>query len=402
MGFTAKRPYFFQLIKSKKSMRYTSRLEISAEAYRQNLQFIRSWIGLKPEISAVVKGNAYGHGISQLVRIAEQAGVRHFSTFSSDEAWQVKAASENSSTVMIMGMLHLEELPKLIEAGIEFFVFDFHRLEAAILAAKSTGTSARVHLEVETGFHRTGFAESDFEKLSDILLQNQDHLEIKGLCTHFAGAESAQNHTRVRHQIERFQAAKAYFESLSIQPEKIHSACSAATLLFPETHFDLVRIGILGYGFWPTRETFDLIKNQIGPDQNPLRRLLTWKSELMSLKPVRKGEFVGYGKSFQATEDMTLGIIPVGYSHGYGRNLSNQGQVLIHGIFCPVIGTVNMNAIAVDVSLLTQPQPGDEVILIGNQGENEITVASFAETSHLVNYEMLTRLPCEIPRRVVD
>ena len=172
-------------------MRYTSRLEISAEAYRQNLQFIRSWIGPKPEISAVVKGNAYGHGISQVVSIAEQAGVQHFSTFSSDEAWQVKAASENSSIVMIMGMLHLEELPELIEAGIEFFVFDFHRLEAAILAAKSIGKPAQIHLEVETGFHRTGFAEPDFEKLSDILLQNQKHLEIRGLCTHFAGAESA-------------------------------------------------------------------------------------------------------------------------------------------------------------------------------------------------------------------
>jgi alanine racemase len=234
------------------------------------------------------------------------------------------------------------------------------------------------------------------------LIENQSHLELKGLCTHFAGAESAQNHSRIKSQIAQFNDFHDYFKENQIQFERLHTACSAATLLFPETHMDLVRVGITGYGFWPTRETFELIKNQLPPEnRNPLKRLLTWKTEIMSLKAVKFGEFVGYGKSFQAKQDMLLAIIPAGYAHGYGRNLSNAGQVLICGQFCPVIGTVNMNAVAVDVSHLIHPQAGEEVVLIGNQGENEITVASFAETSDLVNYEMLTRLPSQIPRHIV-
>lgn len=383
-------------------MQYTSSLEISASAYQQNIDFIRSLIGSKPVISAVVKGNAYGHGIAQMVTIAEQAGISHFSTFSSDEAWEVQNNSTQANEIMIMGMLQPEEIPDLIQKRIQFFVFDFERLDAAIEAAKKLGLKACIHIEVETGFHRTGFEWEDREKLQAILVKNQTHLELKGLCTHYAGAESVQNHTRILCQIEKFGDFRKYFLEHQIQFERLHTACSAATLLFPETHMDLVRVGITGYGFWPTRETFELFKKELTiENRNPLKRLLSWKTEIMSLKAVKSEEFVGYGKSFQAERDMLLAIIPVGYSHGYGRNLSNTGQVLISGEYCAVIGTVNMNALAVDVSHLTNPSPGEEVILIGYQGQNEITVASFAETSDLINYEMLTRLPAQIPRKVV-
>ncbi len=384
-------------------MQYTSSLEISANAYKQNIEFIRSRIGSKPMISAVVKGNAYGHGIAQLVPIAEQAGVRHFSTFSSDEAWEVLASSTQKNEIMIMGMLHLEELPELIQKEIQFFVFDFERLELAIDAAKTLKQKVKIHVEIETGFRRTGFEWEDREKLLQLLQDNHSFLELKGLCTHFAGAESAQNHLRIQGQIEQFERFRKFFDQNQIEFERLHTACSAATLLFPETHMDLVRVGISGYGFWPTRETFELIKNQLPTEnRNPLKRLLTWKTKIMSLKKVKSGEYVGYGKSFLADRDMTLAIIPVGYSHGYGRNLSNNGRVLILGEFCPVVGTVNMNAVAVDVSHLQEKTTGDEVILIGYQGENEITVASFAETSDLINYEMLTRLPAQIPRKIVN
>lgn len=384
-------------------MLHTSCLEISTSAYFQNIEFIRSRIGTGPTISSVVKGNAYGHGIAQMVPIAEKAGIHHFSTFSSDEAWEVLESSSQKNEIMIMGMLHPEEIPDLIRNGIQFYAFDFERLEHAIETAKTLGQKAQIHVEVETGFHRTGFEWADRKKLLEILQNNESALELKGLCTHYAGAESAQNHIRIRSQIGRFKEFHQFFTENQIQFERLHTACSAATLLFPETHMDLVRVGITGYGFWPTRETFHLLKDQLPlENRNPLKRLLTWKTQIMSLKKVESGEFVGYGKSFQASQDMTLAILPVGYSHGYGRNLSNNGKVLISGQYCPVIGTVNMNAVAVDVSHLAKTSPGDEVILIGYQGENEITVASFAETSDLINYEMLTRLPAQIPRKIRD
>ncbi|WP_192347607.1 alanine racemase [Algoriphagus sp. Y33] len=380
----------------------TSTLEISSKAYRQNIRYIRSEIGPKPIISAVVKGNAYGHGISQMVEIAEKAGIRHFSTFSSDEAWEVWEKSKKGSEIMILGMLHLEELPELIRKGISFYVFDFERLNRAISISKEIGIPAKIHIEVETGFHRTGFDWNQREKLAEILLENSNCITIEGLCTHYAGAESVSNFVRVKNQIARYHEFKDFFNKKNIVFKTYHTACSAATLIFPETIMDMVRIGIAGYGFWPTKETFFAKLNSLPKgNKNPLKRLITWKSGIMSLKTVKTGEFVGYGNSYMALENIRLAIVPVGYGHGYSRLLSNQGMVLINGHYCQVVGTVTMNAIAVNVSKVRDLKIGDEVILIGKQGGKEITVASFSESTQQVNYEMLTRLPKDIPRKII-
>ncbi len=380
----------------------TSTLEISAKAYRQNIRYIRSEIGPKPTISAVVKGNAYGHGISQMVEIAEKAGIRHFSAFSSDEAWEVWAKSKKGSEIMILGMLHFEELEELIRKGISFYVFDFERLEKAISISKEINIPAKVHIEVETGFHRTGFDWIQREKLAEMLIENSNYISIEGLCTHYAGAESVSNFVRVKNQIARYHEFKDFFNNQGISFKTYHTACSAATLIFPETIMDMVRIGIAGYGFWPTKETFFAKLNSLPKgNKNPLRRLITWKSTVMSLKAVKTGEFVGYGNSYMALENIRLAIVPVGYGHGYSRLLSNQGIVLIKGNYCQVVGTVTMNAIAVNVSKIKDLKIGDEVVLIGKQGGKEITVASFSESTQMVNYEMLTRLPKDIPRKII-
>ncbi len=380
----------------------TSYLEISAKAYRQNIRYIRSEIGPKTVISAVVKGNAYGHGIPQMVEIAEKAGIRHFSTFSSDEAWEVFNSSKKKSEIMILGMLYPEELADLVKAGISFYVYDFQRLELAISTSKSLGIPSKIHIELETGFHRTGFEWSSRERLTKILVAEANHISLEGLCTHYAGAESISNFVRVKSQIEVYQKFREFFTQKGILFNKYHTACSAATLIFPETIMDMVRIGIAGYGFWPTKETFYAKLNSLPKaNKNPLKRLITWKSTVMSIKPVKMGEFVGYGNSFMALNNMRLAIVPVGYGHGYSRLLSNQGQVLIGGQYCQVVGTVTMNAIALNITKLKNIEIGDEVVLIGKQGNKEITVASFSESTQQVNYEMLTRLPKDIPRKVI-
>ncbi len=380
----------------------TSTLELSAKAYRQNIRYIRKEIGSYPTISAVVKGNAYGHGIKEMVGIAEKAGIRHFSTFSSDEAWEVVAASQEGSEIMILGMLHSEELEELIREQISFYVFDFDRLQKTIAISKRIGIKSRIHIEVETGFYRTGFDWKDRKKLTELLLSNLDHILLEGLCTHYAGAESVSNYVRVKNQIEVFGAFRKYLNAEGLGFLRYHTACSAASLIFPETIMDMVRIGIAGYGFWPTKETFFAKLNSLSRGKkNPLKRLITWKSEVMSVKDVKMGEFVGYGNSYMALENMRLAIIPVGYGHGYSRLLSNLGRVLISGQYCQVVGTVTMNTIAVDISKIKSVKMGDEVILIGKQRGKEITVASFSESTQQVNYELLTRLPKDIPRKVI-
>ncbi|TDK44192.1 alanine racemase [Algoriphagus formosus] len=381
----------------------TSRLEISAKAYRQNIRYIRSEIGPKPTISAVVKGNAYGHGIAQMVEIAERAGIRHFSTFSSDEAWLVRRHSTRKSEIMILGMLYDSELPDLIQAGIGFYVFDFDRLQKAIDVSRDLGIAAKIHVELETGFHRTGFDWEDRAQLASLLQEAKDHVILEGLCTHYAGAESVSNYVRVKNQIAVYYDFKNFLSENNLFFNRYHTACSAATLIFPETIMDMVRIGIAGYGFWPTKETFFAkLKDLPKANKNPLKRLITWKSQVMSVKKVEMGEFVGYGNSFMALKNMLLAIVPVGYGHGYSRLLSNSGLVLIGGKHCQVVGTVTMNAIAVDVSHLKDVQIVDEVVMIGKQKGKEITVASFSESTQQVNYELLTRLPRDIPRRIID
>ncbi|HSI75834.1 MAG TPA: alanine racemase [Lunatimonas sp.] len=382
-------------------MAHTSYIEINKTAYKQNIQFIRNQVGENTIISSVVKGNAYGHGIENIVAIAESNGIRHFSTFSTDEAVRVFNASTKGSQIMIMGMLDDESLPWIIERGIGFYVFEFGRLKAAIEAAKQLGKQARVHIEVETGFHRTGFEWEEREALLKRIEKSKDHLELEGLCTHYAGAESVANYVRVKSQIAKYLEYKAWFEEKGVTFNTYHTACSAASLSYPETIMDMVRIGIAQYGFWPSQETYMANFKQLDADmKNPLKRLISWKSSIMSIKKVKMGSFIGYGNSYMASRNMTIALVPIGYSHGFSRNLSNLGKVLIDGKILPVVGTVTMNAISVDITDLSNPKKGDEVVIIGKQKRNEITVASFGESTQQVNYELLTRLPADIPRRV--
>jgi alanine racemase len=163
----------------------------------------------------------------------------------------------------------------------------------------------------------------------------------------------------------------------------------------------MVRIGILQYGFWPSKETLIQYLSKKSIKTDPLTQVLSWKSSIMSLKKVKTGEFISYGTSYLAQKDMKIALIPVGYAHGFSRNLSNQGRVLISGLRVAVIGMVNMNMLIVDVTANDNVKLGDEVVLIGSQGDLSITVSSFSEFSDQLNYELLTRLPGEIPRNVI-
>lgn len=383
-------------------MEHTSYLSISKSAYNNNIKFIKSQIGEKVTISSVIKGNAYGHGIENIVKIAENAGIRHFSAFSTDEAIRVLKSTQKNSQIMIMGLVENDSLSYLIENGISFYVFEMDRLEASIKRSKALGRKAKIHIEVETGFHRTGFEWDDKEELLAILLENSDYLQLCGLCTHYAGAESVANYVRVQNQIKEYHKFKDWFNENGLDFDCYHTACSAASLSYPETIMDMVRIGIAQYGFWPSQETYMFKFKQLDPNKkNPLKRLISWKSKIMSLKKIKIGDFIGYGNTYMASRDMVIAQVPVGYCHGFGRSLSNLGKVLIHGKVLAVVGNVTMNSISVDVTDLKEVKKNDDVVIIGRQKRNEITVASFGESTQQVNYELLTRLPHDIPRKIV-
>lgn len=378
----------------------TSSLHINRQALENNLMFLRNYLGPNVQFSSVIKGNAYGHGIEVFVPLAEECGVDHFSVFNADEALRAHNASVNNSTIMIMGMIENQELRWAIEHDIEFFVFEFDRLVAALEMAKELGKPAKIHLEVETGMNRTGFNTHDLTKAIQILKNNREHFSLEGLCTHYAGAESIANHTRIKSQIRRYRNTYKKVVSHNLIPKKRHTACSAAALTYPESIMDMVRVGIMQYGFWPSIETFINFIGKREDKNDPLRRVIAWKSKVMSTKQVKTGEFIGYGTSYIARNNMKIATIPVGYSHGYSRSLSYQGRVLIHGHRVDVIGIVNMNLLIARVSDVPETKKGDEVVMIGKQENSEITVASFGDFSNQLNYELLTRLPMDIPRVV--
>lgn len=383
-------------------MHTNSVIELNPDSYQNNLLFLKKMYGKNVILSSVVKGNAYGHGIEEFVTMAHKKGVSHFSVFDVAEAQLVKKQLPKKVTILIMGFVSDEVMDWVIQNDIEFYVFERKRLETAIKISKKLNKKAIIHIEVETGMNRTGFVQSELNSLTSLLKKEENYIEFKGLCTHFAGAESMSNYFRVKQQIERFEKIYAYFCVKNLVPKIKHSACSAASIMFPETRMDMVRIGIMQYGLWPSPEVFASYISSKKKKIDPLKRVISWKSQVMSIKKIDACEFIGYGTSFMAKEKMKIATIPIGYAHGYSRSLSNKGRVIINQHRCMVVGTVNMNMMLVDVSDIPSIQIGDEVILIGSQEKIDVSVASFSENSNQLNYELLTRISKSIPRKILS
>ena len=381
----------------------SSYIEINKQAYIDNVNYLRKRFGPDSRFSSVIKGNAYGHGIEHIIPIAESIGVDHFSVFSADEAEKAYKSITKKSSLMIMGMVDEPAMEWCIENGIEFYVFDIFRLKSAFELSHKVGQKAIIHLELETGMYRTGVEEELIDEVIQFVLANQQHLEVKGICTHFAGAESVTNYLRIKEQMKVFNRVVRKIHKAGVPYKSLHSACSAAALRYPRTRLDMVRIGIAQYGLWPNKETLmlDLTDDDNEPREDPLKRVISWKSKVMSTKLVPKNRFIGYGTSYLTNTKTRIASVPVGYSHGFNRSLSNLGRVVIGGKRVAVIGLVNMNMMMVDITSVPSVEIGDEVVLIGSQKGKDISVGSFSELTNKLNYETLARLPHSIPRKVV-
>ena len=369
----------------------TSVIEISSKAVNQNMEFIKSLAG-NVKISAVVKGNAYGHGIENIVPLFEDAGIRSFSVFSSDEARRVQSVKLKESTIFIMGFIHPDDYGWIVENKIQISIYDLNVLEKALAHAKEMKSKIHIHLDVETGMNRIGLSKEDLKTAVEIIKKHETLIRLVGVATHLAGAESVANYLRIRNQLQVFRKRIKFIESKGLNPELRHCACSAGFLNYPESRMDMIRVGVMLYGYWPTMETYIhfITKKKLKTD--PLVRVIKWKTTVMNTRIIREGEFIGYGLAFQAQTEMRIAIIPVGYSDGYSRQLSNNGHVLIHGQRANVIGLVNMNMTILDICKIDNVKVGDEVVIIGKQKDMEISFGSFAEMNNNLNYELLSRL----------
>ncbi|MCB5252141.1 MAG: alanine racemase [Candidatus Cloacimonadaceae bacterium] len=384
-------------------MLHSSWIELDSSAVNKNIRYLKKRIGPDVTYVSVIKGNAYGHGIEQYLPLAEAAGVHNFAVYDAYEAYRALQVKAEDTQLIIMGMLDADQMDWVIEHDIAFFVFNKERLEAATIEARKQKKKALIHLELETGMNRTGLDEDELPDIIKTIKGNRRYLSLQGVCTHYAGAESIANYFRIHKQFEQFNNLCKILKKSGIVPLNYHSACSAAALIYPHTMMDMVRFGIAQYGFWPSMETKmnNLLSEKVKFTRDPLKAVLRWKSRVMSVKPVDRGKFVNYGNAYLSPKDMKLATVPIGYYQGYSRSLGNSGQVLIRGKKADVVGTVNMNMFMVNVSHIKDVAAGDEVVIIGKQGDLKITVSSFSELTKMVNYELLSRLPYQIPRIII-
>jgi len=376
----------------------TQWIEIDREALGHNLEVFRSVLSPGTRVAAVVKANAYGHGM-ELVASEIEDRVDFLAVHAAEEARRLRRAGI-ATPILIMGFVPPGEMHGL-DPGMHALVSTTEEIRWLGELRQREGVAVPLHLKVETGTNRQGVRPEELGILCREAARRG--LEVVGLATHFANIEDTLEHEFASHQLEVFERAVARArEELGSEPPLVHTACSAAALLFREADFSMVRIGIGLYGHWPSRETRLSWILEHGRDGLALEPVLTWKTVVGQVKEVPAGETVGYGRSWRARRRTRLAVLPVGYADGYPRALGNRGRVLVAGGEAPVVGRVCMNILMADVTDLGEVSVGDEVVLLGRGGGLEVRAEEIAGLCGTINYEILSRLSPDIERRPVS
>jgi len=381
-------------------------VEISRHDLTSNIKAFRHHIGEKTAIMAVVKANAYGHGLRLTAQVADKAGAAWFGVDNVDEALELRRNGIRKP-ILVLGYTLNSRLKDCINNSISFVVYNLDTVRALRrLHLKPVGPhpsknakAAFVHLKIETGTTRQGVAGEELRILARELKKTPG-VVIEGASTHYANIEDTTDSTYAKLQLKRYQEGLRLLKSEGIDPPWKHTACSAAAILYPQTYFNLARIGIAMYGLWPSKETLAVAKRE--KRVISLIPVLTWKTVVAQIKSVKKGSPVSYGLTEHVTRDSRLAILPVGYWDGYDRRgLSQTGQVLIRGHSCKIVGRVCMNMCVADVTDVRGIKVEDQVVLLGRQGREIITAEDLAAKIGTINYEVVTRINPLIPRFLV-
>ena len=375
--------------------RGASWIEIDRRRLSSNVSAFRSLMDPDCALMIVVKANAYGHGLSEVAPLvageADWLGVN-----SLDEALALDGLGIEKP-IAILGYTPESRAGEVVGHGFHQVVFRLDSAESLSQAAREANRSAQVHIKVETGTHRLGVPVSELENFLGEL-GKLPSLRVEGMYTHFANIEDTLDPSFAELQLQRFREALEISKRAGIEPRLVHAAATAGVLLYPETHFSMVRIGIGAYGVWPSRET-RLVSRERGKEV-ALEPVLSWKARIVQIKDVAAGDYIGYGLTHQAPRRMQVAVIPVGYYEGLDRKLSNTGRALVRGHTAPMVGRVAMNMAVLDVTA-TGASAGDEVVLIGKQDRGEIAVEELAEKTGTIPYEVLARIHPFLPRVVV-
>jgi alanine racemase len=374
------------------------RVEISRAALVRNIGEFRRLIGRRRKFLAVVKANAYGHGLLEVARIAVAEGVDWLGVNSVDEGLALRAAGI-AAPVLVLGYAPLGALEEAVRGDLRLTVYNRETVRRLSELAVRLGRTVRLHVKVETGTWRQGV---DPKQLAAFVgdIRRRPGLAVEGLSSHFANIEDTTKHDYPRRQQAAYRSAVRELEADGPRIPIKHMSCTASTVLFPEPGFNLARVGIGLYGLWPSKETYlsCLLDRK---ELLSLEPVLSWKARIAQIKKVPAGADIGYGGTYRTTRPTVLAVVPVGYYDGYDRGLTNAAHVLVKGRRAPVRGRVAMDFFMADVTDVPGVGLEGEVTLLGADGRERITAEDLAALAGTISYEILARINPLIPRIVV-
>lgn len=361
--------------------------EIDLGAIRHNIQQFRLHISSRTQLMAIVKADGYGHGAVQVARTAVAAGVSFLCVGMVEEAIELR---ENGLTtpILILGFTPQEYASYLVQYNLTPSVFTLAEAQAFSRAAVQSATRLDVHIKVDTGMARVGCQAGEADSFVQQIAALPG-LQVAGLYTHFASADQA-DLTFARLQLSRYLALVQRLEAQGIMIPFKHVANSAAAICMPEAQLDIVRLGIGLYGLYPSAE--------VSQKQIQLRPAMTLKAKIIYIKDVPAGVGVSYGSTFVTTQPTRIATLNIGYGDGYRRQLSNLGQVLVHGKRVPIVGRICMDQTMINVQDVAGVQAGDEVVVFGRQNGAQLPADEVASWLDTINYEVVTAISRRVPR----
>lgn len=359
-------------------------VEVDRTAIAHNYQTFRTLIGTECKMMAVVKSNAYGHSLIDFSNEIARLGADWLGVDSVVEGLALRREGI-TLPILVLGFTLPEMFKEAAEHDISVTVSTLTFFE--FLKNESFSKKLKVHVKVDTGMHRQGFMFHQKEALFIGLDAAKDRVVIEGLYTHFAAAKDPSSLKYTLNQTEEFVTWKTAFATHGLTPIT-HASATAGTILYPDSRFDMVRIGAGLYGLWPSVKMRKRFEKKV-----PLELALTWKTLIAEIKYLSEDSGIGYDLAEKLKRDSMIAICPVGYWHGFSRSLSGIGEVLVKGERCKVLGRVSMDMIVIDVSDVVKPTVLDEVVIIGTDGPEEMTPYEFADKSPGAStYESLTRI----------
>ncbi|WP_241758914.1 alanine racemase [Pyxidicoccus parkwayensis] len=389
---------------------HASWLELSAAALRHNVAVFRALEGkgAPPRaLGVVLKGNAYGHGLAQVLPLVH-GGVDVLYFIAPQDALKAReherAHGLPPKQVLVLGAVAPQEAVVLAREGIDVVVADRGWADAVpVLRAAKLERPLRVHVHIDTGLGREGFTLDGLPRESHFLVESRDVLEVVGALSHFANTEDVTEQGYALAQVDAFETGMAFLESQlkPAKPLQRHIAASAATLVLPKARYEALRVGISLYGLWPSPETRLSARLVLG-EVPVLKPVLSWKCRSQVVKWLPAGSYVGYGCTYRCPEPTRIAVLPVGYYDGYPRLASGKAHVLVNGRRCPVLGRVMMNHLIVDVTRATSDERQVTATLLGKDGEEAVSAESLASWAQTIHYEVVTRLGAHLKRVVVE